>query len=109
MAGSIPDYWIWAYYISPFAWGLRSLVINEFISPRWDAPALSMPGRTLGEEALLSFDFFTERKWIWAGVGYNVAATLLMMAASSVALQYLSGASCWRYGPCVVLRCAVLC
>ncbi len=37
--GSIPAYWIWAYYISPFAWALRCIVINEFASPAWSHPA----------------------------------------------------------------------
>ena len=37
--GSIPDYWIWGYYISPFAWALRCVVINEFTSQRWGYPS----------------------------------------------------------------------
>ena len=32
---SIPPWMIWAYYISPFSYGLRSLVINEMTSPQW--------------------------------------------------------------------------
>lgn len=36
---------IWAYWISPFAYLLRSIVINEMTSPHWDIPS---GGTTLG-------------------------------------------------------------
>lgn len=38
---------IWAYWISPFAYLLRSIVINEMTSPHWDIPY--SPGRSLGQ------------------------------------------------------------
>lgn len=60
-AASIPDWWIWAYYISPFAYGLRGLVLNEMTSPAWEQQAAFLPGATRGEAALLSFGFFTEQ------------------------------------------------
>lgn len=60
-AASIPDWYIWAYYISPFSWGLRAIVINEMTAPVWSEPAGFMPGHTRGEAALLSFGFFTEK------------------------------------------------
>ena len=31
----IPDYWIWAFYVSPLAWALQALVINEMSQDRW--------------------------------------------------------------------------
>lgn len=57
---SIPDWWTWAYWISPFAYGLRAVVINELTSPGWDA---IQPGSTdtVGVYSLKSFGFFTER------------------------------------------------
>ena len=36
---------IWAYWISPFAYLLRAIVINEMTSPHWDIP---YGGTTLG-------------------------------------------------------------
>ncbi|KXZ56523.1 hypothetical protein GPECTOR_1g47 [Gonium pectorale] len=89
--GSIPPYWIWAYYISPFAWALRCLVINEFTSPSWNAPSPVTDGRTLGEEALLTFDFYTTRDWFWGGIGYLWGLTLVMLGCSTLALMFLSG------------------
>ena len=57
---SIPGWWIWAYWISPFAYGLRAVVINELTSPGWDR---IQTGSTepVGVYALKQFGFFTER------------------------------------------------
>ncbi len=63
--GSIPGWWIWAYWISPFAYALRSVVINDLRAPSWGAPAnpANPTGLTVGQQSLQSFDFFTERYW----------------------------------------------
>ena len=57
---SIPGWWIWAYWISPFAYGLRAVVINEMTSPSWDAIQAGTT-ETVGVYSLKSFGFFTER------------------------------------------------
>ncbi|KAG2439064.1 hypothetical protein HYH02_006591 [Chlamydomonas schloesseri] len=89
--GSIPDYWIWAYYISPFAWALRCVVINEFTSQRWGAPSPGDPSMTVGEEALGTFDFYTSWDWYWGGIGYLWGSALAFIVASTLALAYLTG------------------
>lgn len=58
--GAIPPWWRWAYWLSPYSYAVRALVINELTAPAWRAPART-PGRTIGEEALLAFDFETGR------------------------------------------------
>lgn len=35
---SIPDYFVFLYWLNPFAWMFRSLVVLEFRSERWDDP-----------------------------------------------------------------------
>lgn len=57
---SIPGWWIWAYWISPFAYALRAVVINEMTSPGWDAIQAGS-SETVGVYSLKSFGFFTER------------------------------------------------
>ena len=57
---SIPGWWIWAYWISPFAYGLRAVVINELTSPDWDGIQTGST-ETVGVYALKQFSFFTER------------------------------------------------
>jgi hypothetical protein len=63
---SIPPWWIWAYWISPFAYGLRAVVVNEMTSAAWNyADANTPPGLTVGIASLESFAFQTER-WLSA-------------------------------------------
>lgn len=67
-AASIPGWWVWIYWLSPFSYALRAVVINEMTQERWSAPAPGNPqGLTLGEEGLETFGFYTERFWIWVG------------------------------------------
>lgn len=92
--GSIPMYWIWAYYVSPFSFAIRALAINEMTSPQWGQQVGN--GRTVGEEALLNFGFFTDR--IWMGVLvlwiYYLAFTLI----TGIALNFISK----EYSPAVL-------
>lgn len=88
---SVPDWWIWAYWISPYSWGMRSLVINEFTAPPWRTPDPSNPGQTIGDTALESFAFYTDRFWIWCGVGYLLGFVLMCVGISAFALHYFSG------------------
>eukprot|EP00877_Chromochloris_zofingiensis_P010755 jgi/Chrzof1/5933/Cz16g21030.t1 len=89
---SIPGWWIWAYYISPFAYGIRSVIVNEFTAPVWSDP---MPGTNgqynVGEAVLLSFGFFTDRSWIWGGIGFMFGSYLLLSAITCVALGWVTG------------------
>lgn len=56
---AIEPWVIWFYYLSPFAYSIRALAINEMTSPRWSAQA-PLSGASIGETALEAFDFFTE-------------------------------------------------
>lgn len=89
---SIPGWWIWAYYLSPFSWALRAIAINEMSAERWSAPAPGNPkGLTLGEEGLDTFGFFSSRVWIWAGFAYCIGFTLVTNFLAFLALKYYSG------------------
>ena len=115
------DRYIWAYWISPLAYLLRAVVINEMTSPAWRTPVAAQGGgtTTAGEASLLdvqrklhvaivtqlhvcmrhqrvlrltrchttkmqvaleSFDFFTQRFWIWVCVGYVIFLVCLSLA-----------------------------
>jgi len=78
--GDIPPWWIWLYWISPFAYAIRAFVINEMTAPRWEMR---------GVVALEGFDFFTESWWIWAGVGFQWVFTIVVVMLSSLTLTYL--------------------
>lgn len=54
-----------------FAYALRALVINEFRSPQWSQKVLGVPGAyTMGQAALISFDFYTDENWIVIGIAF---------------------------------------
>eukprot|EP00898_Chlorokybus_atmophyticus_P002867 jgi/Chlat1/3581/Chrsp234S03598 len=36
--GTIPSWWIWMYWASPMQWTYTGLVLNEFMSPKYDTP-----------------------------------------------------------------------
>lgn len=67
---AIPPYYIWGYWISPFAYALRSLVINEMTSPQWSQPVAPGSPLSIGVASLESFGFYTDPYWIWVGVAY---------------------------------------
>lgn len=86
--GSIPVYWIWAYYVSPFSFAIRALAINEMTSPQWSERYDS--GLTWGEEALLNFGFYTDRIRIWLGVLVLWMYFLTFTFVTGVALNFVS-------------------
>uniref|UniRef100_A0A7S3UDR3 ABC transporter domain-containing protein n=1 Tax=Picocystis salinarum TaxID=88271 RepID=A0A7S3UDR3_9CHLO len=93
---SIPDYWIWAYYASPYAYAIRALVINEMTSPRWGE---TNDGETVGETVLLSFGFFTDRIWIWIGVLALWVFYFIFTMATSLILSRVSGPKKYAFVP----------
>jgi len=78
--GDIPPWWVWVYWVSPFAYAIRSFVINEMGSPRWG---------DLGDDALRSYDFATAPEWVWIGIGFQWAFTAAVVMASSLILTLL--------------------
>lgn len=54
-AVSIPDPWIWLYWINPMTWTIQSVAISELSSSEWDAPAVKegSPNESIG---LVSID-----------------------------------------------------
>ncbi|KAG1655082.1 hypothetical protein FOA52_010286 [Chlamydomonas sp. UWO 241] len=84
---SIPHWLIWVYYLSPFAYSIRCIVINEFTSPDWQVPT-SQPGVTLGDAMLNALSFYKGRVWIWGGVGYLFGIYVLATIGSIISLAY---------------------
>jgi len=73
------------YWISPYAYAVRALVINELTSPAWSSPSVT-PGVTLGEATLHAFDFYTEQHWIWIGVAFLLGGGFVLTFAMALAL-----------------------
>eukprot|EP00892_Ulva_mutabilis_P001385 jgi/Ulvmu1/11247/UM073_0019.1 len=88
---AIEPWVIWFYYLSPFAYSIRALAINEMTSPRWDAPGPG--GQPVGVVALETFDFFTDEKWIGIGIAFNIGFFLVTTQISALALRFMHAPS----------------
>ncbi|GKY93223.1 hypothetical protein MPSEU_000290000 [Mayamaea pseudoterrestris] len=89
----IPNYYIWLYWLNPFAWLLRGLVVNQFESGQFDE-ASSEPGLTDGELVLVRFGFTLDDEpytfeWVWWGILFAVACALLAMIVSTFMLNHV--------------------
>ncbi|KXZ48202.1 hypothetical protein GPECTOR_29g109 [Gonium pectorale] len=88
---SIPGWWIWLYWISPMSWTVRSMAITELTSDDWadDAAAYGAPGAHLGLYVLKYRGFHREWKWVWAGIGAELAIAALLTWLQALALARL--------------------
>ncbi|GMF16543.1 unnamed protein product [Phytophthora lilii] len=92
----LPDWLIWAYWINPTSWGLRSLAVSQYRHEQFDRCVVSeggtnyctQNGMNMGEYYLKFYDIQTERSWIVYGVIYNVVMNFLFMLLASRALEY---------------------
>mmetsp|Transcript_18426 Transcript_18426/g.27360 ORF Transcript_18426/g.27360 Transcript_18426/m.27360 type:complete len:1393 (-) Transcript_18426:1399-5577(-) len=95
----IPDFLIWIYWSNFYAWGFRSVVVNEFLSNEYDTVVFD--GQTEGEVTLSFFGFLYEgepftTEWVGYGILYNVAFSMFFIALTSIAtdkFRYNEGAS----------------
>jgi ABC-type multidrug transport system fused ATPase/permease subunit len=81
---SIPDYFIWLYYLDPFQWTYSALILNEAYSGRYENP-----------EALLRANGFVRLNddvltgdWIWWGIFSLLIYFILCTVVTAVGLTY---------------------
>ncbi|KAG2451837.1 hypothetical protein HYH02_003613 [Chlamydomonas schloesseri] len=89
---SIPGWWIWLYWLSPMAWTVRSMSINELTSSDWDESSVpwgGAPGEPLGMYTLYYRGFHREWKWVWVGIGIEILITLALTWGQMLALAHL--------------------
>ncbi|DAZ96398.1 TPA: hypothetical protein N0F65_012479 [Lagenidium giganteum] len=93
----IPDYFIWAYWIDPVAWALRSMAIMQYRDDRYAVDVYHKEpnvnyrlayNMTMGEFYLTRFDVETDKQWIAYGYIYMAGAYLLFMFMSWFVLEY---------------------
>ncbi|OWZ04055.1 ABC transporter [Phytophthora megakarya] len=91
----IPDYLIWAHWISPMTWSIRALSINQYRSDNLDVCVYDGVdycadyGMTMGVYYLDLFGIETEKYWIVYGIIYSLAIYVLFMFMSFLGLEYL--------------------
>ncbi|QCE02316.1 ATP-binding cassette [Vigna unguiculata] len=87
----IPDWWVWAYWVSPLTYAFNSLAVNEMFAPRWMHPQTSSDGSTtLGLSVLRNFDVFAKEEWYWIGAAALFAFTIFYNVLFTLALMYLN-------------------
>lgn len=80
---SIPDYYSFLYWLNPFAWMFRSLVVLEFRSDRWDDPESVL--ESLGFTTPSGVPFGSE--WIAYGFYFMIPYFLLCCFLTGVGLS----------------------
>ncbi|KAG2774808.1 hypothetical protein JG687_00014630 [Phytophthora cactorum] len=92
----IPDYLIWAHWLSPISWSLRALAINQYRSSEFDVCVYNgidycsqYDGLTMGEYYLGLFGIETEKSWIAYGIIYTAAIYVIFMFLTFLALEFL--------------------
>ncbi|CAE5962645.1 unnamed protein product [Arabidopsis arenosa] len=89
--GEIPDWWGWAYWVSPLTYAFNGLVVNEMFAPRWmNKMASSNSTIRLGTMVLNTWDVYHQKNWYWIAVGALLGFTALFNLLFTVALTYLN-------------------
>ncbi|KAG7388654.1 hypothetical protein PHYPSEUDO_011981 [Phytophthora pseudosyringae] len=91
----IPDYLIWAHWISPMTWSLKALAINQYRSGPMDVCVYdgvdycTKYGLSMGEYYLGLFGMDTEKEWIVYGIIYTAVMYVGFMSLSFLALEFI--------------------
>ncbi|RLN90500.1 hypothetical protein BBJ28_00004158 [Nothophytophthora sp. Chile5] len=92
----IPDYLIWAHWISPMSWSLKALAINQYRSSTFDVCVYKgvdycadYDGLTMGEYYLGLFGVVTGKEWVAYGIIYTAVIYVVFMFLSFLALEFL--------------------
>lgn len=79
----IPDYLIWAHWISPMSWSVKALSINQYRASGMDVCVndgvdyCAKYGMTMGKYDLDLFGLDTEKSWVTYGIIYILSTWLL--------------------------------
>ncbi|TMW67910.1 hypothetical protein Poli38472_007582 [Pythium oligandrum] len=90
----IPDYLIWVYWLNPVAWGVRSIMVNQYRNDHFDVCVYDgidyckQYGMQMSEYTLRLFSVESDRAWLWYGVLYLAGGTLAFMAMAALVLEY---------------------
>ncbi|KAL9247865.1 hypothetical protein vseg_021248 [Gypsophila vaccaria] len=86
---SIPNWWIWGYWVSPLMYAQNAASVNEFLGHSWNKKAENST-LSLGEMLLKARSFFPEDYWYWIGAGALLGYTILFNILFTLFLTYLN-------------------
>ncbi|XP_058111919.1 ABC transporter G family member 31-like isoform X2 [Magnolia sinica] len=87
---SIPNWWIWGYWLSPLMYTQNAVSVNEFLGHSWDKKASNYTNVSLGETVLKARGLFTEGYWYWIGVGALFGYTVIFNMLLTFSLTWLN-------------------
>ncbi|ETI56189.1 hypothetical protein F443_01230 [Phytophthora nicotianae P1569] len=94
---TIPVYLSWVYWISPHAWGIHAVAVNQYRESRFNTCVYegvdycSEYGMQMGEYMLSVYSVPSEKRWLWFGLAFLAASYVFFMTLSCLVLEY------WRY------------
>ncbi|GMH43967.1 hypothetical protein BSKO_11901 [Bryopsis sp. KO-2023] len=83
---AIPRAWIWVYWLMPFAWAERAILINEWKSSTWDET--DMEGCRQGDAFLRTYGIPAQTHWIWRAAAYLVFVFVSFTTLTAFILTY---------------------
>ncbi|KAL3528696.1 hypothetical protein ACH5RR_008018 [Cinchona calisaya] len=86
----IPDWWSWAYWVSPLSYSFNAITVNEMFASRWMNKLASDNATKLGLQVLKNIDVFPERNWFWIGAAALLFFIVLLNVFFTFSLVYLN-------------------
>uniref|UniRef100_R7W6R7 Pleiotropic drug resistance protein 3 n=1 Tax=Aegilops tauschii TaxID=37682 RepID=R7W6R7_AEGTA len=83
---SMPGWLNWGFWISPMTYAEISIVINEFLAPRWQKE--SIQNITIGNQILVNHGLYYSWHYYWISFGALLGSILLFYIAFGLALDY---------------------
>nr|XP_043615513.1 ABC transporter G family member 35-like [Erigeron canadensis] len=87
--GQIPNWWEWAYWISPMTYAYNAISVNEMHSNRWMKKNATDNVTKLGIKVLQNFQIPTSSYWYWIGTAALVGFVILLNVLFTLALMYM--------------------
>ncbi|OQS05559.1 ATP-binding Cassette (ABC) Superfamily, partial [Thraustotheca clavata] len=91
---NLPGYFVWVFWIDPFAWTLRALSVNQYSVSEFQKCVYNgvdyckQFGKTMGNTQLQLLGLPTETKWIGLAILYLISCYCLFLSLTYFALEY---------------------
>ncbi|KAI3777844.1 hypothetical protein L1987_47647 [Smallanthus sonchifolius] len=85
----IPNWWEWAYWLSPLSYIFKAITINEFLDSRWTSLRSTDNTTNLGFAVLKNMGIPTSESSYWIGAGALLGFVFLFNIMFTVSLMYL--------------------
>ncbi|KAI3803438.1 hypothetical protein L1987_31589 [Smallanthus sonchifolius] len=82
----VKKWWLWGYWVSPMMYAMNGVVVNEFLTDRWNKP---INDTTLGKIIITSRGFFAETYWYWIAMVSTVGFIFLFNICFTLCLGLL--------------------